>query len=210
MKRIAEIFLAVLIAGCSPPTPSAPTVTVTPPAASVTISGVVTEGGRPIVGAQVDHGYGLGAWAITDANGAFQLRRYVGFYQPWLRASKDGYLQPCATPINGDAPANVQLVVRSAVGSAPMPSLNGYRTVSGVVLQTSMSFAQPAGGVWVDFEPDPSTDWPAAYTVTDASGRFSLCGLPLDTVRIAAANTNGYVASVSVPSGQTDVELTLP
>jgi len=219
MKQLGAAFLAIVVAGCSgpkalPPVPSAPTVTNTAPTNAATISGVVVEGTRPLAGAQVDNGYGPGAWATTDVDGAFQLilSRSVEPHN-WVRAGKDGYAQPCAVPING-ASVSVELVSRTAVRGDPLLSPNGFRTVSGVVLQSTNTGPRPVAGAWVDFEPtlEPLDDWPAAYTFTDASGRFSLCGLSLDAVNIGAVNapmnSTGF-AYVTVPPGQTYIELTL-
>jgi hypothetical protein len=127
---------------------------------------------------------------------------------PWLRASKNGYAQPCATPITGSAPINVQVVSRAALTGAPLPSPSGFRTISGIVLQMTGAGAQPVASAWVDFEPDPMSDWPAAVTFSDAEGRFSLCGLPLDAVGIGGANANTY-GYVTASPGQTNIELTL-
>src|SRR5438128_1989540 len=178
MKQIGGILLAVIVADCSGTT--APTPVGSPPAVAVTvpitetISGVVAESLRPIPGAQVDNGYGPGAWVITDANGAFQLPTSKSVdSMRWVRAGKAGYAQPCAAPMNGNAPINVQIVSRSALTGAPLPSPDGLRTVSGVVVQmTNSGVQQPVANAWVDFEPSAIDDWPAAYTLSDARGRF--------------------------------------
>jgi hypothetical protein len=81
-----------------------------------------------------------GAWVITDANGAFQLPTGKSVDpMRWVRASKAGYAQPCAAPIIGNARMNVQLVSRSALTGAPLPSPDGLRTVSGVVIWQGQS-----------------------------------------------------------------------
>jgi hypothetical protein len=221
MKQIGGILLAVIVAGCTGGTTApTPTPAVSPPVVAVpvpvteVISGVVAEGSGPIPGAQVDNGYGPGAWVITDANGAFQLSTTKSVHpMRWVRASKPGYVQPCAAPINGDAPLNVQIVSRSALTGAPLPSPTGLRTVSGVVMQMMDSGApQPVANVWVDFEPsaDGIDDWPAAVTLSDAMGRFSLCGLPMEALPIGATSASGsYHALVTVPPGQNEIEVML-
>ena len=109
MKEIGGILLAVIVADCSgttAPTPvgSPPTVAVTVPITE-TISGVVAESLRPIPGAQVDNGYGPGAWVITDANGAFQLPTSKSVDpMRWVRASKAATPNRAPRPSTGTRP----------------------------------------------------------------------------------------------------------
>jgi len=67
---------------------------------------------------------------------------------------------------------------------------------------------QPVAGAWVDFEPDGGSDWPAAVTLTDAIGRFSLCSLPHDAVFIGSVfgSTHG---GTTVSSDQASVTIDL-
>lgn len=210
MRNTAGVFgcasLAVLVWGCSglsnPPPFSQPTPAKPAPTVSV-VSGIVVEGSRPIEGAQVENSNGIDRSVTTDANGAFQL---PPGNMRWVRAIKDGYIQACTAPINGDAPVTVQMVSQAALPGAPLPSPSGLRTVSGVILQMTSTGPQPVAGVWVDFE--PVEDWPAAQTYTDNSGRFSLYGLPLVALQINAFGTDGF-AYTTVTPGQTEIELTL-
>jgi hypothetical protein len=221
MKQIGGTLLVVIVAGCRGTT--APTPAVSPPkgavtvptvTAPITISGVVAEGPRPIAGAEVDNGYGAETGTITDANGAFQLPVPGHSVDPmrWVRASKGGYAQPCAAPF-GNLPMNVQIVSLSALTGDPLPSPDGLRTVSGVVVQvTNSGVQQPVANAWVDFEPDPAAvdDWPAAVTFSDAMGRFSLCALPMDAARIGATNdSRSSFAVVTVSPGQNNVSVIL-
>src|SRR5260370_39905404 len=104
----------------------------------------------------------------------------------WVRASKDGYAQPCAAVVSGTAAITVQMVSRSALTGVPLQSPNGFRTVSGVAGQMTSNGKQPVAGVWVDFEPDPTGDWPAAVTFTDASGRVCPGAFPAHAFGIGA------------------------
>ena len=193
-------------------TTALPPVTVpSAPAPLPTVSGIVSEGSRPISGVTIDNGYGPGSWVFTDADGAFQLPATISVEpHDFIRASKTGYAQPCAAPITAGAPVNVQLVSLGALGSATLRSAAGYRTIAGVVLMTTSSGPQPVAGAWVDFEPaiEPLDDWPAAYTTTDANGKFSLCMLPVSVVTIDAV-FSGTFAAAKVPAGQTSIEMTL-
>ena len=49
---------------------------------------------------------------------------------------------------------------------------------------------QPIEGAWVGFE--GSYDYTSAWTFTDASGRYLLCGLPEDRLTSLFAVKNGY------------------
>lgn len=209
----------VVLAACGVPnspssvTPNAPAPTSpspVPPASGPTVSGTITDGSRPIEGAQIDNGYGPGAWVFSDANGAFTLptNRSVDPYN-FVRASKSGYAQPCAAAITGSGPVNVQLVSLGALDGLMLPSPSGLRTISGVVVTMTSAGKQPVGNVWVDFEPDPSNDWPAAVTFTNANGEFSLCALPEPSVIVGAYRADTGFAYASVPSGQATIELTL-
>jgi hypothetical protein len=164
------------------------------------------EGTRPLAGVTVDRGFAPGTWeVVTDANGAFQLPG-LGSPEEWLRAYKDGYAQPCATHITGNGPFTVQMVSRAVLTSTPLSSPGGFRTVSGVVRQMTTDTLQGVEGAVVAFEPDlNNNEFNAAYTFTDSSGRFTLCGLPQDAVVIEAQT--GRWARATVPSDQTYVEL---
>jgi hypothetical protein len=209
----ALVFLAACGAPNSPS--SAAAVSPTPVSAPVpappepTVSGIVAEGARPVEGAQIDNGYGPGAWVFSDASGAFTLptNRSVDPYN-FVRASKSGYAQPCAAAITGTSPVSVQLVSLAALDGTMLPSPPGLRTISGVVVTMTGTGKQPVAGAWVDFEPDPDNDWPAAVTYTNAKGEFALCALPQSALNIAAVFYTGFAYAI-VPPGQTTIELML-
>jgi len=214
-RCLAGVTLVVLAACTSSSTAPTPNTGVPPPASGLTttsgstVSGVVAEGVQPIEGAQIDNGYGSGSWVFSDANGAFQLPTNKSIDpHAWVRASKAGYLQPCAAPIATIGPVAVQLVSYTALTGAPLPSPPGFRTISGVVMMATSAGTQPAAGAWVDFEPGPADDWPAAVTHTDANGKFSLCTLPETTVIIGTVVGN-IIASTTVPPGETNIEITV-
>jgi len=204
--------LLVVVACTSSSTPTASTPLSAPSASSGLapgriVSGVVAEGAHPIAGAQIDNG--PGSWVLSDANGAFQFPATRSIEpHAWVRASKDGYAQPCAAPIADTGPVAVQMVLLTALNSDPLPSPAGFRTISGVVTLTTSAGPRPAVGVWVDFEPSLVDDWPAAFTHTDSSGKFSLCTLPETALNVGALVGNTF-AYVTVPPGQTNIELTL-
>ena len=234
VRLAAATSLAFVLAACGSttttptPTPAAPSHSVAPaptgptlPTGNVTVSGVVTEAGHPLAGvnvnAWVDTGsigysymYAHGA-TLTDAGGGYRLPSLPAGAGFWLQVYKDGYVQQCAQSrlqLTADATINAQLVSKANLSGLPAPSAAGARTVSGVVVEMTSDGKRPVANVFVDFE--PLEDFPAATTYTDADGRFSLCGLPQSDAVSLGAGINNRVAYVSVPSGQSTVEISLP
>jgi hypothetical protein len=221
-RLVVIVCLAVFTAGCGsgrPAPPTSPTTAIAPPVGntpnSYTVSGVVTENGRPIAGVNVNafvqsqnFGYsymwGHGA-VLTDANGGFQMPGLAAGATVWMQTYKGGYVQQCAASpmtVHADATVNLQLVSRANLSADPAQAT--ARIVSGVVVKMTGTGKQPVAGVGVDFE--PIVDFPAAITFTDAAGRFALCGLPQDQ----AVSLGAGAAYLTVPAGQTTVEITLP
>jgi len=136
-----------------------------------------------------------------------------GGAQVWFQVYKDGYVQQCAAPsvtIQGDLTMDLALVAKSSVDtSTTQGSLAGLRTVSGTIVEITPTGKQPVAGVFVDFE--PLEDFPAAVTLSDAAGRFVLCGLPPNDSITLGAGLTGRVAYAKVAPGQTaGIEITLP
>jgi len=234
MRLAAEAALTLLVAACgssatspsSPSSPSAPTPPITNggpsfPTGNVTVSGVVTEGGRPLAGVNVNawvqtntigysYMYAHGA-VLTDATGSYRLPTLPTGASLWMQVYKDGYVQQCAQPrlvLQADTTMNPQLVSKANLSGLPVPSTTSLRTVSGTIVETSVDGKRPVANVFVDFE--PMEDFPAAITYTDANGQFSLCGLPQESAVEIGAGLGNRVTYASVPPGQTSVEITLP
>lgn len=197
---------------------------------SYSVSGVVSEirsqNASPIgsanISAWVDQG-GSGysyMWAhgalLTDGSGRYKLAALPAGVTVWLQAWKDGYVQQCAAPavtLQGDTTVDVQLVSKAnlAASSASVPPPGvGFRSVSGVVFETTDAGKRPVAGAFVDYE--PIMDFPAAVTFTDSSGHYLLCGLPEgQTVQVGASLGITRVAYVSALAGQTtNVDIMLP
>lgn len=232
------ISVALLTIACSQDrtaTPVAPTQQAapasgpTPPTGSYTLSGVVVEtspqGSRPLEDVSVNawvqqasFGYSY-MWAhgriATDAGGRFRLTSLPGSATVQLQVWKEGYVQQCAArrvTVLSDIQLDAQLVSRanlSASLESVTPPAPGYRSVSGVIFEKTDAGTRPVAGVFVDFE--PTMDFPAAVTFSDAAGRYLLCGLlDNETVSIGAGLGN-RVAYVSVPAGRsTGVDIMLP
>jgi hypothetical protein len=148
---------------------------------------------------------------LTDSSGGFRLTGLPAGTM-WVDTFKNGYVQQCAAPeltVPGDATVNLQLVAKATLtASTNQPPTPGLRSVSGVIVETTPVGKQPVAGVFVDFEPVP--DSPAAVTISDAAGRFLLCGLPQDRAVDLGVGLRNRVTYVSVPPGQTDIEIWLP
>jgi len=232
MMRLADgTALVILLAACgstnaplsSPSAPTSPTTNTGPsfPTGNLTVSGIVTEAGRPLAGANVNawvetnrvgysYMYAHGP-VLTDVNGSYRLAGLPAGAGFWMQVYKDGYVQQCAQPrlpLQVDATMNAQLVSKANLSGLPVPSANRLRTVSGVIVETVGDGTRPVANVFVDFE--PIEDFPAATTYTDANGQFSLCGLPQDAAVDLGAGLGNRVTYASVPPGQTTIEITLP
>jgi hypothetical protein len=186
---------------------------------SPVVSGTVTEltsgGVRPIEGANIYTSTSGGAHGVTDAAGHYQLAGLRALATMWVTASKDRYVPQCAAPpvtLHGDTQVDLQLVSKANLSasssSVPTPA-PGFRFVSGVIFETTVAGKQPVPGAFVDWE--PTEDFPAAVTFSDAAGRYLLCGLPDgQTIDIGAVLVPLHISVVSVPPGQStgvDIEL---
>ena len=222
-------LLLILVAGVTAcggsstvtaPAPSSQTPTPIPTTpAGWTASGVVSEwtkrGERPLADVDVNAwietpGYGYSYWyrngrRKTDAQGRYQLTDVPAGASFQLQVAKDGYAPQCAPPpvtVNGDFQLNAKLIPRTSLAITPdsaPPADAGFRLIFGVVYQPGAEGRRTVSDAYVDYEPSPES--PAAWTWTDAQGRFLLCGIPqARTVAIAAA-LNERIGYLSVPPG---------
>ena len=220
----------VLLIGCggsattSPTAPSASPSTAAPGAALRNTSSVLTvlrgtvvertsAGERPIGGALVwghPHGGPLLAQVRADDVGRFELPGVPAGVRFQVLVWKQGYFQQCATETTvGERPhLDVPLVAEANLSSsreAVQPSQPAFRVVAGAVFESTTQGRRPIVNrlVFYDFGLDP-----AASTVTDAQGRFLLCGLPQSsTVSIAADFGGGIKWAQIPPGGDADIEI---
>ena len=115
-RRLGCVFVAVMATGCqssvsTPTTPTTPLITFggpPVPTGPFTISGAVTEGAHPVVGANVNafistNGFGYSyMWAhgavLTDVAGQFRMTGLPTDAGVWFNAWKDGYVQRALLP----------------------------------------------------------------------------------------------------------------
>jgi hypothetical protein len=222
---------AACSSGTAPSAPSAGTPSSTPPTAvqatiGYTLSGVLSDAtsGQPIVGADISAWIQQGASGFSytflhgarhsEAGGRFQLAGLPAGSSVRVVVSTSGYVQQCAAPVvtvSADVQLDVQLVAVANVSSSRSPiaaPASGARSISGTIFFTTPAGPQPAVNAFVDFE--PIDDLPAAATVTDAAGRYLLCGVPDGERAVIGATLNGRYAYVTVPPGQTTADVTLP
>jgi hypothetical protein len=225
LKRLSASGSLVLAIACggSKGTPTAPSQT--PPPQPGSLTGIVAENGQPIadvsVDAWIEAGYGGYSYSYisqgpvhTDASGGYRMTRLPGGAQVWIQLNKDGYVQQCAASaiISGDLTMDVALVSTAHLTASPMPSTPGLRSVSGTVVEMTATGLQPVAGARVffseslGFAPDEN---PFAYTYSDTTGRFALCGLPANDSIPLEALGGGKEGRASVAPGQTSVQISL-
>jgi hypothetical protein len=196
------------------------------PTGSYTLSGVVADNGQPVANADVNAwielpgGAGYSYWYLhgplySDASGGYRMPSLPGGVHVWIELYKDGYAQQCAASatISGDLTMDVALVSTAHLTASAMPSAPGLRSVSGTVVQMTATGLQPVAGASVSagiasccFSPD---ELAAAYTFTDATGRFALCGLSANDPAYLEAGTTGKSGYATVAPGQGDIQITL-
>ena len=224
---VSAVCLAVFVAACgrndplvsaSPVAPTAPTFTA---AGTVTLSGVVAEDGHPIENARVEAWWSSGRSAtayesITDAAGRYRI---AGLPMPregitfWAIARKDGYVQQCVETATTQADASLDLRLTSIANlSAARPrSGPGSRTVSGAVFEMTPTGRQPVEGASVAYSEGSLYYEDVAFTTSDPTGRYLLCGLPEGRLWGLHATKQGYsISNVSVQAGSdaiVDIEI---
>jgi hypothetical protein len=215
---VPVVFGCLLMASsnaCDARGPTGPTTPTTPPAVpTVTLSGTVVEriSGQPIQGVRVDlfprtypsrphswpPGYrstpsdSAGRYTTTGIPADFGSFFVLPVYVPY-----GTYTQQCLTTVTLYSDANQDITLtspqnRAAGNSLRPPHVPGTRTISGIVFEVTEVGRQPIEGAWVGFTVDPSGDVTGAETLSDASGRYLLCGLPETRLTSLLALKSGY------------------
>jgi hypothetical protein len=228
LKRLIAPGSLVLAIACggSKGTPTVPSQPSQPPPLTGSLTGIVAENGQPIANVSVDAwieiGFGGYSYSLkhdpvfTDASGGYRMTSLPGGVRVWIQLYKDGYVQQCAASANitGDLTMDLALVSTAHLTASSMPSAPGLRSVSGTVVEmTATTGSQPVAGARVffsesiGFAPDEN---PFAYTYSDTTGRFALCGLPANYTISLEGLGEGKEGYVSVAPGKTsDVQITL-
>jgi hypothetical protein len=206
------------------PSPAAPSVPSAPTSPSApTISGTVwlhaADGVKPFSNASVfgwiesaTDGRTTGR-ILADTNGRYVLPAAVGT-RVRIMAGGSAY-QPCAVTVTvtGDVTRDVHTVDDRLQLGAHLPSelLTDTPTLSGLVFEIDQGNRRPLAGVRVELDGLFGLGVVTATTLTDADGRYVLCGLGGDTSTYVFASKAGYglfEMSVGVSGNSTlDIEL---
>src|SRR5688572_30199946 len=221
-----SVVCAVACEGSSPlnPVATAPTpVIAAAPTTLVTVSGTVwlhgTAGvtgyanGRMFGWVQLPTRGSTTGPVPTDANGRFSFTVAQGA-QVRLQSAADGF-QPCQVVVraNTDVTQDIHVVVdRQQLGSHLPPELLAHTPVlAGVVYEQATGGRTPLADVRVSLDSLGGLGFVAATTLTDADGRYILCGLADDPSTYLFAWKEGYrlfESSVNVTGNTTlDIEL---
>lgn len=197
--------LALISCGDPPASPS-------PDLNGPVISGTVYEYGpferRPLANAPLDispkEDYRIPS-AVTDAVGRYTSTRQSNALglEYKVRVDSPGYYQPClaGTVLRAETTLDAHVVSGSVLSTSGVPPSMPVAEifVSGRVYERTAQGDRPIPGATVignSSDPDfPDNPTPAATTLTDASGRYVLCGLRVGMGIIASAV--GYQANSS-------------
>ena len=193
----------------------------------VTLSGTVYEstpnGNRPLPGVGIDVSAELQPFppqTTTDAQGHYQVSKTAGDFK--VRAELAGYSQPCRTAVTlaASSPSgviDVYMVRNELLSTTGVPSSMPVHqpTLTGVVFERTEQGSRPIAGATVIADVGGGDGYavvPIATTMSDAAGRYLLCGVESVTSSLAVyASAPGYRnvdVPVSVPTPSTfDVEL---
>ena len=119
---------------------------------------------------------------VTDADGRYRATLPSNLDPITVKVEYPGYSQPCVARVTSDIDTVLDIfVVRDSVaGEGPLPESFPLTppTLSGVVFERTENGRQPVAGARVVADYSGGMGWgPAARTVTDNTGRFTLCGL---------------------------------
>jgi carboxypeptidase family protein len=190
------------------------------PGVTHTITGTITElgpqGQQPVPGARIDvylHASNRsGHWMsdVTETDGRYELWGIPSGAIAVLYSGKGNsleYVQPCVheVTVTSDVSLDMEIVPRSAGGAAANAAARrGPGTfLTGVVygqLPDGKRAPLPDATVWLDGDMTPL----AATTITDADGRYVLCGIPRGPHEFAATAEGGY-DNVKNPQRSIDV-----
>jgi hypothetical protein len=135
----------------------------------------------------------------SDPTGHYKISGLPGWMGTTLVAvSKNGYMQQCAAraTIHGDTSLDIALTPLGNLAFEPSPTTTptaGSRTVSGVVYGVTPEGRRPVAKASVYWDADGDFYGAVfANTMSDAAGRYLLCGLPEGRIDRLFASKQGY------------------
>ena len=182
---VVTLALAAVASACND-TPTGPCCPSPPRPPGFVVTGIVFGDGQPLPNATIEAHAAVGAFPPwrTDASGRYrvELLNDVGVF---LSVAVERFpFQPCAVWVeparsaSQERTADVHLASASGASSAGRQIVSGRRRVSGTVRTMTATGLQPVSSAGVTFP--GANEIVYASTSTDTSGRFSLCGIPVD------------------------------
>jgi hypothetical protein len=154
----------------------------------------------------------------TDADGRYEVTLPSNLDPITVKVEYPGYSQPCVARVASavDTVLDIFVVRDSVAGEGSLPESFPLKplTVSGVVFEQTENGREPVAGARVVADYSGGMGWgPAARTITDRAGRFTLCGLqvqgpPFGIEIFASRQGFAFGFSILAPNAtSTDVEL---
>ena len=193
--RSMLLAAGVFTFACEDRTPVAPSRSLAPvsqvlpaPSDPFTLTGTLYEstpdGRRPLAGIPLDISVDYQSWpprTTTDAEGRYSFSGSSS-EKLHVRVEKEGYSQPCrsAVALLADVVLDIYVVAEATLLAngvpASMPVVQP--TLSGTVFERAAGGVRPLQGVRVTGDFSAGLGWaPNATTITDAAGRYLLCGV---------------------------------
>ena len=141
-----------------------------------------------------------GNYLVSDAEGRFVAPDVPGSVVTIMPA-KRGYVQPCAAivAVHGDLTTEIELVPVESFNTAnPQPLMTTRPLVVGTVFEMTADGPKGVAGASVFIDTD--SDLTVADTLTDLTGRFTLCG-GTGGIIYAGKAAYGYSAEASPVNG---------
>jgi len=192
IRFVVAMCLALVASACDEDTrsqltaPSSSTVTTS---GASTVSGVVyeaTAGGlRPLAGVGIDASPDYQSHSprtTSTADGRYELPASVLAAGNKIVGERTGYRQPCRVAVSSTSSTvqDLYLVSNEVLATTGVPASMpvAQQIVSGVVSERTSVGNRPIAGAIVTGDFSAGLGWgPSASTVTDAQGRYLLCGI---------------------------------
>ena len=202
---ITALVAALVTGGCGgATTPTAPPAAQNPPSGSATISGTVWVhtsdvvkpfGNQSLFGwVETDRGGSTTGRIAIDAAGRYSFSVPAGGTR--VRISVVGAYQPCAITLTpqGNVTQDVHVVTDPLLLGARLPSELAAvgPTLSGMVYELTSEGRLPLRDVRVELDGLDGLGLVIATTLTDANGRYLLCGVPQLRGLYLFASKSGY------------------
>jgi hypothetical protein len=153
------------------------------------------------------HSWKTGEYVATDGTGRYRAHDIPSSYVT-VRAWKSGYVQPCAVTLEvlRESQVDVELAAVANLVSTNPPQLAMTGPVfAGIVFETTAAGRRPIAGVSI--VADVPLERFIADTVSDLTGHFALCNLPVSGGTLYVNKTGFEGLEVRYPGAPTEIEL---